>query len=301
MKHLVEWCGGGPLHCAHCSEPAVAMYIESGPWVPTTITNNPSQMSAAALDAGAVEEEIVADRPLQELLQSVPGFPSRDGFPDDDFRTGWKQWTFLCLEHAQQETRERIRVDGRDRRESGDEVSTTTTRMPLARAQALAEALVKDLEPGCTRIEIAGSIRRRKPDVGDIEIVCIRADRTPLVVGQPADLLVPILKRLQADGLLTWIGGRDRYTQFDLPHSHCRLDLFSVTKETWGCQLAIRTGPAEYSKRLVTKRCLGGLCPDELEFRGGRIWTRDGRALDTPDEDSVFRVLGLKFVQPWER
>ena len=46
-------------------------------------------------------------------------------------------------------------------------------RIPRARALMLAQGLIETLRPHCERIEIAGSLRRGKPDVGDIELVCI--------------------------------------------------------------------------------------------------------------------------------
>ena len=51
-------------------------------------------------------------------------------------------------------------------------IQMTKTRVPLARAQVVAAEVVALLAPACERIEIAGSVRREKTDVGDIEIVC---------------------------------------------------------------------------------------------------------------------------------
>ena len=45
--------------------------------------------------------------------------------------------------------------------------------MDIGRALGIALRLVDDLESGCKRIEIAGSLRRGKPDVKDIEIAAI--------------------------------------------------------------------------------------------------------------------------------
>ena len=45
--------------------------------------------------------------------------------------------------------------------------------MELQKAYKIAQQLVHVLKPHCARIEIAGSIRRMKAQVGDIEIVCI--------------------------------------------------------------------------------------------------------------------------------
>jgi len=46
--------------------------------------------------------------------------------------------------------------------------------MKLEEAKKIAEKYLNLLKPYCLRAEIAGSIRREKPEVKDIEIVCIR-------------------------------------------------------------------------------------------------------------------------------
>src|SRR5215471_6986088 len=44
---------------------------------------------------------------------------------------------------------------------------------PAALARKVAEQLVAELAPRCERIEIAGSLRRGKAEVGDIEILYV--------------------------------------------------------------------------------------------------------------------------------
>ncbi|GAJ14573.1 unnamed protein product, partial [marine sediment metagenome] len=48
--------------------------------------------------------------------------------------------------------------------------------MKLEQAQKIAEEVVKRLSPYCQRIQIAGSIRRQKPQVRDVDIVLIPSD-----------------------------------------------------------------------------------------------------------------------------
>ena len=46
-------------------------------------------------------------------------------------------------------------------------------RWPLADARAVAERWLAMLAPVCERVQIAGSARREKPEVGDIELVYV--------------------------------------------------------------------------------------------------------------------------------
>jgi len=45
--------------------------------------------------------------------------------------------------------------------------------MDLATARQIAQTVQDRLTPFCERIEVVGSIRRGKPEVHDIDIVCI--------------------------------------------------------------------------------------------------------------------------------
>ncbi len=45
--------------------------------------------------------------------------------------------------------------------------------MKLAEAKVKAEAIVAKLQPLCSNVAVAGSIRRRKTEVGDIDLVAV--------------------------------------------------------------------------------------------------------------------------------
>jgi DNA polymerase/3'-5' exonuclease PolX len=47
------------------------------------------------------------------------------------------------------------------------------THRPLPDAERIVAAIVADLAPSCARIQVTGSVRRRKEVVGDIEMVAI--------------------------------------------------------------------------------------------------------------------------------
>lgn len=156
--------------------------------------------------------------------------------------------------------------------------------MMLHHAQEAARAVVAQLDPLCRRIEVAGSVRRQAPEVRDLEIVCIPevsryldfqrlVDSWPRVKGQP-------------DG---------RYTRRKLLRHNLELDLFICSAQTWACNLAIRTGCAEFSHALVTLAQRRG-----LQFRDAKLWSGT-RSTGVLEEEEVFHLLGLPWIEPVDR
>jgi DNA polymerase/3'-5' exonuclease PolX len=173
-------------------------------------------------------------------------------------------------------------------------------KIPLARAKVIAENIVKRLQPHCLRIEIAGSIRRGKPEVGDIEVV---VEPFPT-----RDLFGEETYEPHSVDEIDWtdwgqlIKGGHKYKQVLLSEKmDIHLDLFIVTPPAqWGVQFLIRTGPAEYSHRFVTSKQFGGMMPSCFKVKDGAIWKGD-RLLETPEERDVYALIGAEFVEPNRR
>jgi len=134
---------------------------------------------------------------------------------------------------------------------------------PLAEARKVAEQWVERLAPFCQRIAIAGSVRREKPEVGDVEILF-----APTMAQGPADLFGHVssysraddaldrmlagntlAKRPSAIGVFTW--GPENKLGVDVA-SGIPIDLFSTSLAGWGRSLVIRTGPKDFNIRLIT-------------------------------------------------
>lgn len=176
----------------------------------------------------------------------------------------------------------------------------------LAEAVAVAEQLVGLLEPACERIEIAGSIRRRMPEVHDIELVAI-SRREPVcdiwgnpVPGKETHLLEGLVADLQADGSLslrdTGAGQRNGPAYKALRFRGVPVDLFIVRPPAqWGVIFALRTGPGDWNKRLVTECQAFG-----RRVKDGQLWVF-GKAVPTPEEEDFFREIGQPWVPPHER
>lgn len=146
-----------------------------------------------------------------------------------------------------------------------------------------AEALVEYLRPACARIEIAGSIRREKAEVKDIELVCIPdltivPRRAPLEFGKP----VPPLYKTELDRLIAVMAEArdvgidlkgDRMKKLNLRYAGIKADIFvNLPPSEWGVQMVIRTGPADFSRWCVTQRRLGGVLPNAYFVKHQVVW-----------------------------
>jgi DNA polymerase/3'-5' exonuclease PolX len=180
--------------------------------------------------------------------------------------------------------------------------------MKLSDASILAERLIVEMSPYCVRCEIAGSIRRQKAEVKDIEIVAIPKIE---MVTDPTNLFadaIPVNRLYEwalsacllwikpgVEEIVPWTVKPDGKYWRGLVASNIKLDLFLATPENWGIILAIRTGSAEFTTALVTHaRQVGMACID------GYL-TQDGQRLDTPEEEDVFRLLRLEKTHPVDR
>ncbi len=192
-------------------------------------------------------------------------------------------------------------------------MTETKLRIRLSVAERLAHDLVDLCRPFCERIEVAGSIRRCQPTVGDIELVAIPIMRAVIdLFGEaqrPIDALAQELERLRDDGVIqertefqAWGPRHKRFT-----FQEVNVDLFCVLAPAqWGVILLIRTGPAEFGKRLVSHRRAGGLLPEWLTVRDGALWQNEtlslpAEQLSTPEEADVFQALNLAWIPPEKR
>ena len=166
---------------------------------------------------------------------------------------------------------------------------------PFHDVMPVAVELVERLRLSCDRVEIAGSLRRAKPTVRDIEIVAI-----PI---RPVDMFgTPVKGPSQLDRALDDMGveftSRGQKYQSFTYNGH-KVDLFLCDHETWGSIFTIRTGSADFAHQLVSGPPFG-ICPPSIKFRDGRLW-QDGRLLVTREEEDVFAAVGLRWIGPGMR
>ena len=175
-----------------------------------------------------------------------------------------------------------------------------TEGMKLQDAREIAVRILKELEPYCKRVQIAGSIRRGKQIVKDIEIVA-----EPKYQYQP-DLFGNMIRTSKLltfpyfDQMGSIIKAGEKFVQIDLREG-IKLDLFIVTPPAqWGVIYLIRTGPAAFSRWMVTQRRKGGALPSNAKVKDGCIYN-DDLPFMTYDEIDFFSFNGLEFIDPKER
>lgn len=163
--------------------------------------------------------------------------------------------------------------------------------MIYSEALQIAERVKAQLEPFCHRIEIGGSIRRKKPEVKDVEIIAL-----------PKHYETGLFE----SGLATIVNGWQkvkgeldydtcRYTQRILPEG-IKLDLFMPRTESWGYIYAIRTGSAEYNFKIVQAIKDSGHIAE-----GGRILHPVTGLCVVDTEVDFFNLINLPFIKPEER
>ncbi len=152
--------------------------------------------------------------------------------------------------------------------------------MILEEAQKIAEKYLNLLKPFCSRIEIAGSIRRGKPEVKDIEIVCIPSDLNKF------SEIVNKWEKVKGEPT-------GKYTQRILPEG-IKLDLFMANEKNWGLIFAIRTGSADFSHKTLAL----GWVKQGFKSVNGMLIDKNGNEVILKEEKDLFNLIGIYFVEP---
>jgi DNA polymerase/3'-5' exonuclease PolX len=167
--------------------------------------------------------------------------------------------------------------------------------IPWEQAYDLAKHCAERLRPVASRVKAAGSLRRFRPQVGDIEFVIEPRLGPPNLLGEREPEIAPI--RAVVEKLGRWLKGGDRYmAATDLLGDYGRrLDIWLVHPPAqWGSILAIRTGPADLGRLVMTRMKAKGLRHvDGFVYNPSTALT-----IDTPEEDDFFRLADLPCWAP---
>ncbi|MFN8471941.1 MAG: DNA polymerase/3'-5' exonuclease PolX [Anaerolineae bacterium] len=155
-------------------------------------------------------------------------------------------------------------------------------RVMLANALPIATSLVDALlqAPGVLAADMAGSLRRRKETVGDIDILCAAHDTAPIVAY--------FTKLPQAEKVVS--AGESKATI--RLHNGLTADLMVLPPESWGSLLQHFTGSKEHNIQLRSLAVADGLHISEYGI------TRNDKLTRYADEREVYAALGMDWIPP---
>lgn len=159
--------------------------------------------------------------------------------------------------------------------------------IPLEEAQAIGEVILSLLGGLYVKAELAGSIRRRKPIVHDIDIVLI-----PEMFTYPARIIMRLKERWPDLEILRKgpkIIGLTLYQGMNV-------DIYASEDRYWGTHLLRWTGSREHNIKLCSRaRALG------LKLAISRGVEREGVVFASRTEEDIFEALKMDYVAPEDR
>jgi DNA polymerase (family 10) len=157
-------------------------------------------------------------------------------------------------------------------------------RLLLGAATELAEEIVAALSAatGCTRCAYAGSLRRMRETIGDIDVLAAAEDSGPLMA---AFVDLPLVDDVIARG--------DTKTSIRTAEG-VQVDLRVVPPSVWGAAMQYFTGSKAHNIRTREIAVRLGLKLSEY----GLFDAQTGELIESETEEEVYRRLGLPWIPP---
>lgn len=173
----------------------------------------------------------------------------------------------------------------------------------------------------------AGSIRRKKPMIGDIEIVytgkMIEEVVSTDLFGNPQtqnhNALIRQIDKLLEEGTIEIQVKQDGHTRWGNRYRALRfkdwtIEMFQPALEAWGVIATIRTGSGDFIHRVIMSNLmrqrkyrvgLGYMRPwhNKLPEANGLTDAQIAKLpiIPVPDEETMFRLAGIPYLEPEQR
>ena len=177
-------------------------------------------------------------------------------------------------------------------------------------ALEVALTLLSHLHSACARAVIAGSLRRMKPTVGDIEILYVPkferrqdpVDMFAMIDVNRADEVIAWLERDKALERRKNVRGSETFGPKIKLMKHVEtgipVDLFQSTEAGWFSYLVCRTGPAESNVAICNAAIREGYTKWK-PYEGLLLTNGDIRRVES--EEELFKLVGLPYQPPEKR
>lgn len=167
--------------------------------------------------------------------------------------------------------------------------------MNLRTAQTAAAQLLILLATPRVHLHVAGSLRRLRPEIKDIEFV---AHGDIAALWRTVDRLIntgALHKHNYGTAFRPMFRWGERYR--GLSWQDIQVEVFAADSHNFGYIHWLRTGPSA-ANEFVMRYVLGEHRP--LQARDGYIW-HDGRRVSVPDEQTLFNLFGWPYIDPQHR
>lgn len=166
----------------------------------------------------------------------------------------------------------------------------TKQRMPFATAQKTGTKLLDKIKNirGVHQAMLAGSLRRKKETIGDIDIVlCAERKQWKRIMNTITRL--PEVKRILAAG--------ETKVSLLLEENEVQVDIRVVKDESFGAALFYFTGSKEYNIQMRTLAHQRGWKMNEY----GVFEEKSGKQLAGKTEEDIFALFNLPYLEPEQR
>jgi len=153
-------------------------------------------------------------------------------------------------------------------------------------AKTIGEEILEKIKPYVIKGKIAGSIRRKKPEVHDIDLVIIPIGEFMMMEG--------IKKILRSYGIIEMEGSQIIRVQGKNDEV---IDCYIANDKSYEVLVLIRTGSAHHNIQLAKRSLSLGM---KLDFSKGLIDRNSGKVIANT-EKSIFSALNMTYVEPENR
>lgn len=171
-----------------------------------------------------------------------------------------------------------------------------TGRFRIHEVEQLTAGLIEHVKatPGVDRVEVAGSLRRRKETIGDVDVLArFEGEGTPVVE-----------RFVEYEGVARVLGSGPTKGSVVL-HSGLQVDLRVIPERSFGAALQYFTGSKEHNVAVRTRAVRDRLRVNEWGvFRvpedadPAELGKEDGERLAGETEEGVYEVLGMPWIPP---
>jgi DNA polymerase (family X) len=175
----------------------------------------------------------------------------------------------------------------------------------LARASNLADKMLARLSPLCVQAAVAGSIRRRRPEVGDIDLVLLpKPGQRPAIDGffSSSAAWAPVKTGPQNCSYNLTLPADGALIQVDVFFARAEeSDLLTTKPGNFGSLLLCRTGSKEHNIFMIERAKRLGKVWHPYEGVFARFIGGGERYLAGASEIGIFQALAMDFIAPEKR